>query len=121
MTLTTLEDAVQEPSSQHAANGAAAFVLPRAWPQIDVLDTDGSVASLARALLHGASPDISIRDWDGLFLSVTATLRLTVVEQLAAAPPQALDAAGRVRSMVMECVGALDQLHAALTQERSRR
>lgn len=47
---------------------------------------------------------------------------MTVGEPLAAAPEtQAHDAAGGVQVIVLECVAALDQLHAALTHERGRR
>ena len=66
-------------------------------------------------------PDIAPEDWDVLFSAITDRLRNAVDQRLAAAPePQARDAVGRLQVIVLECVGALDQLHAALANERSR-
>lgn len=71
----------------------------------------------------GRPSDIEIGDWDALFCAVEARLRLAVGEQPAVAsePPRMHDTAGRLQAIVLECVEALDQLHAALTQERGRR
>lgn len=68
------------------------------------------------------SPSVAIEDWDALFGAVKA--RLTLIGQpqdaLGAEPPTAyaLEAA---RAAVLECVQALDQLHATARQELARR
>ena len=67
-------------------------------------------------------PGVAIADWDDLFSAVKARLKLTVDEWVtasAAANPRG--AAARVREGVLECAGALDQLHATLAHEAARR
>jgi len=57
-----------------------------------------------------------------LFRAVMVRLMLSVGEKLAAAPrSQAGEAAEMVQSIVLECVGALHQLHLALMRERAER
>jgi len=76
----------------------------------------------ARAALPGPALDIAINDWDALFRAIEDRLRRTVGEPLANAPDAAAqDAAAGVRTIVLECVAALEQLHTALTHERGRR
>ena len=66
--------------------------------------------------------DIAIADWDALFRAVMVRLMLSVGEKLASAPKsQAGEAAELVQSIVLECVGALHQLHLALMRERRQR
>lgn len=68
------------------------------------------------------NPDIAIEDWDVLLCAVKARLRLMVGEPFAAMPEsQGQDLVGRIRAGVLECVEALDQLHATQQHETSRR
>ncbi len=53
--------------------------------------------------------DLSIEDWDELFKAVQARLRLTA---------EAATDAARLKTVVLECVDALDSLHAALRDQR---
>ena len=56
-----------------------------------------------------------------MFRAVESRLRQTVGERPAViAEPQPQDTAGRVQAVVLECVEALEQLHAALMLERDR-
>jgi hypothetical protein len=89
---------------------------------------------------HGIAPDagsadseahptprlsIAVADWDVMFDAVRARLIDSVGERLGQLPdvPQhsAELSASLVQAVVLDCVNALDQLHAALTQERSQR
>jgi diguanylate cyclase len=54
-------------------------------------------------------------DWDLMFQAVATRLRLTLGAATAA------HSAGRISTIALECVQALEQLHAELTQERSQR
>lgn len=87
-------------------------------------DTDSGDAvavPAASASLPGRSCEIANGDWDAMFRAVESRLRQTVGERLALmAEPQPQDAAGRVQAVVLECVEALEQLHAALMLERDR-
>ncbi len=70
---------------------------------------------------HDGDADVAIEHWDDLFRSVKARLRNTVDVHLAALTlPLADVAAEQVRSRVLECVSALDQLHSTLTHEADR-
>lgn len=61
------------------------------------------------------------RDWDDLLNAVKARLRLTVgICAGATAELRAPDKALWVQAGVLECVAALDQLHASLKHDRSR-
>jgi hypothetical protein len=89
-------------------------------------DHDAHLASRPARQLEALIPDlpldIAITDWDLLFRAVMVRLMLSVGEKLAAAPrSQADEAAEMVQSVVLECVGALHQLHLALMQERHQR
>ncbi len=68
---------------------------------------------------------IAVADWDVMFDAVRARLIRTVGERLGELPdvPQhsAELSASLVQAVVLDCVSALDQLHAALAQERSQR
>lgn len=67
------------------------------------------------------SPDIRLCDWNDLFAAVKARLRALVGERVTvrtvlSAPVRA----SQVQAGVLECVAALDQLHATLVQELAR-
>jgi hypothetical protein len=63
---------------------------------------------------------IDIADWDSLFGAVEERLRKTVEKpDQATTPATAKDNASRIKSVVLDCVSALDKLHKALRQERS--
>ena len=67
--------------------------------------------------------DVDIEDWDDLFNAVKDRLKKIAAERARAVqPPVAcVDALGSADSGVLECVQALDQLHVALSLERTRR
>ena len=68
---------------------------------------------------------IEVEEWDVLFEAVKTTLRRIVGEQLGHPPEvpahSAALSASLVQAVVLDCVGSLDRLHAALKQERSQR
>lgn len=70
-------------------------------------------------------PTIAIEDWDALFCAVQTQLKHAVGEQLGVlprSPVRSIDmAATLVQAIVLDCVSAMEQLHAALKQERSQR
>lgn len=65
--------------------------------------------------------DIGREDWDMLFRAVTYRLThcATSVATSVYLPP-APQSASSIQAVVLECVEALEQLHAALRQQRSR-
>lgn len=64
---------------------------------------------------------IDVEDWDSLFGAVEERLRTTVDElDSTTAPLVAPEKVSRIKSVVLDCVSALDKLHQALRQERSR-
>ena len=67
--------------------------------------------------------DVPIEDWDDLFNAVKERLKKIAVERARAVQPPAacVDSLGSADGGVLECVQALDQLHVALSQERTRR
>jgi hypothetical protein len=62
------------------------------------------------------SADVAIQDLDILFAAVTARLR-SLAEPW---PGNAATEAARIRSSILECVQALEQLHATAMHEVSR-
>ena len=60
------------------------------------------------------SSDVAIEDWDLLFRAVTA--RLTSIFD----GPENAAGSARIRSNVLECVQALDQLRTTMTHELDR-
>ena len=68
---------------------------------------------------------IAVADWDVMFDAVRSRLMQSVGERLGELPdvPQhsAELSASLVQAVVLDCVSALDQLHAAVRQERSQR
>ncbi|MDI1272141.1 hypothetical protein [Polaromonas sp.] len=74
---------------------------------------------------YDAHRAIEVEDWDVLFEAVKTTLRRIVGERLGELPEvpahSAALSASLVQAVVLDCVGSLDRLHAALKQERSQR
>ncbi len=69
----------------------------------------------------GAST-FAVENWNAMFDAVESRLRSTVGERSAeATDPTVSGASDRVRTSVLECAAALEQLHAALTLERAGR
>lgn len=69
----------------------------------------------SRSVTAASAPaDVAIDDWDDLFDAVKARLRLVVSESR-------LGAGAGFQASVLECVGALDQLHTMLHVELGRR
>ncbi|WP_114968618.1 hypothetical protein [Rhodoferax ferrireducens] len=76
---------------------------------------------VALAPLADPASDIAIEDFDILLNAVKARLRQTASEcATATTDSQARDTAIRVQAGVLDCVFALDQLHAMLTKELHR-
>ena len=97
----------------------AALDILRDWAKGDEEGADHDLAP--HALLPDHPLEIAIHDWDIMVRAVKARLLVSVGERLAAAPgPQVHDAAELVKSIVLECVTALNQLHTALTHERGQ-
>jgi hypothetical protein len=66
--------------------------------------------------------DALLGDIDAMFCAVTARLRrIAAAGTGEASAVQGLDGDDRLRAGVLECVGALDQLHALLAHEIERR
>lgn len=95
------------------ASGSAPAALARGR------GTDDAARAQARP---DAAPDPAIEHWDDLFGAVTARLRLSVAEPADARPePRVRVAQGGVRTVVLDCVQALDQLQVTLRHELARR
>ncbi len=63
------------------------------------------------------APVVDMSDWTMMFDAVRARLRLTAAAQPTVTNDEhALGSSGRLRSEVLECVTALDQLHDLLSQ-----
>ncbi len=78
----------------------------------------GDCEDLVNSMTSG---DVALGDWDDLLNAVKTRLRETVGEHLgASSEPHPSEAPGRVQSSVLECVSALDHLHATLTHELGR-
>ena len=99
---------------------AVAVALPRANAKIDAGGARANATLLANALLPRSRSDTVIEDWTDLFDAVTARLRLVMAERHATSVESPSDEADRIRVNVLECVEALDQLHAALKEELGR-
>lgn len=127
LTMLGSPELLKESRCELPAGSAAALDVLRDWAKGDGEGADDiHLASLPERQLEALAPDhpmdIAVIDWDVLFRAVRARLMLSVGEKLAAAPrSQAEEAAELVQSIVLECVGALHQLHLALIQERGQR
>ena len=100
----------------HALNGSTPLASPGS---ADTARVTRITAGLPPVI---AAPTWLMTDWNGMLDAVKARLRLIVDEapQAAGAQPQPT-AAHRTRSGVLECVDALDLLHATLRRELDRR
>ena len=117
LTLLNSADPAGEPGAHSPDASAVTIDTLRACPKLDDVGADVHVDPAS-----GGPSYIDIGDWDELFRAVTSRLRLTVGEPLVATPEAWVhDIADGVQVIVLECVAALDQLHAALTHERGRR
>lgn len=90
------------------------------------LNGAADIAIRARQCMHGAGlpgsgPDVAIGDWNLLFEAVQARLLRTVGAPPGEQPAVPQLPASLVQAVVLDCVRALDQLHAALEKERSQR
>lgn len=94
--------------------------MPRANAKIDAGGVRANAAPLSNAVLPRSRSDIVIEDWDDLFDAVTARLRSVIAERHATSAESPSPEADRIRVNVLECVEALDQLHAALKEELGR-
>ena len=82
----------------------------------------GDLKVAARTLEPEAVRGIPIGDWDNLFNAVKERLIRTVYMPDTWQDVAAVDlGAVRTRTAVLECVAALDQLHATVTAEMARR
>ncbi len=102
-------DAVKRESPQDDGAGPAHMVsdaLPTALPMTP-----------PPTLPLWAQADVSIDDWDALLSAVKDRLRQTVGESLTR---QLNGGTAPVQASVLECVDALDQLHATLSRELAR-
>lgn len=62
---------------------------------------------------------ISVDDWDILFRAIQVRLKDAVADSHPSGWPSQTDAtAGQVQTTVLECISAMEQLHAALGHER---
>ena len=78
--------------------------------------------AIANAASNAGAPlNLSVQDWDALFRAIQERLRQIVGERnTGTARLQMHDMGGSIQDGVLECVAALDQLHAALALERER-
>lgn len=83
--------------------------------------TDPGLAREALIATHDMPSDIAAADWEALFSAVTARIRLSIDERPAAGRLPLHGEAGRVRTSVLECMTALDQLHTTLAHLLGRR
>lgn len=75
-----------------------------------------------RPLPKGLRADIAAEDWELLFGAVLVRLQLTVDDDPGGVLPGGRVAPHcRIQSTVVECIAALEQLHAALAHEARRR
>ncbi len=69
-----------------------------------------------------SKPELFFRSkqWDAMLRAVLERLRQAAGEVLVVAPaPDMPDPVTLIQTMMLECVGALDQLHAALKHDRT--
>lgn len=63
----------------------------------------------------GVNQDVALEDWDALFDAVVGRLRFNVEQWNAVVPSERRGTWVQVRSNILECVVALDQLHLTAT------
>jgi len=77
---------------------------------------------VAQKLLANSISEIAIEDVDILLSAVITRLKLTAAESASlSTEPQARTAALGVHTSMLECLVALDQIHATLAKELHRR
>ena len=109
------------PAQPHPSSPTTAITMPRVYAHIDGAAADTRAAVLASAAASPLRSSVATGDWDDMFSAVTARLGLIVTAPPAstsASPPA--DEAIRIRLAVLECVAALEQLHATLKNELGR-
>lgn len=127
LTMLSSPELMKESRCELPATSDAALDVLRDWAKGDGEDPEDARSGYLlekqfEPLIPDHPLDIAVADWDVLFRAVKIRLTLSAGEKLAAVPPsQAGEAAELVQSIVLECVGALHQLHLALTLERGRR
>lgn len=107
-----------QPNPAQALNGSTHLALPDSADTVRVTDFTAGLPAIV------AAPTGLMTDWNELLDAAKARLRLSAAEMSQAAGPHSQPqptAAQRTRSGVLECVDALDQLHATLRQELGRR
>ncbi|OOG45123.1 hypothetical protein B0B52_05155 [Polaromonas sp. A23] len=109
-----------------AMANTAAFLTREAALKLTGHEPTGALLHHARSTDRPLQPPlIAIEDWDALFCAVQTQLKHAVGEQLGVLPytPKHSTelAAALVQAIVLDCVGAMDQLHAALKLERNQR
>lgn len=105
---------------------AGAALTPVAALRLTTHKSIGTMVHPARAINSPQQrPSIDTDDWDALFCAVQTQLKHAVGEQLGVLPHTPAHsinmAATLVQAIVLDCVSAMEQLHAALKQERSQR
>ena len=82
----------------------------------------GAADAIANAASNAGAPlTLSVQDWNAFFCAIQQRLRHIVGERnTGTARLQMHDMGGSTQDGVLECVAALDQLHAALALERER-
>lgn len=112
----------QAPKTPGFVNLEPLFKRSHAQPPLLMTGLPGLVAEVSTSLSGTGDLQISIEDWDLLFHSIQWRLSAAAGVQLASAPaPQADDRAAPIQATVLECISAMEQLHAALTLERQNR
>lgn len=100
--------------------------LPAARQAVPALDSvQAEPCQDAAGTLPDSAARLDVLNWDVMFDAVRARLLQTVGERLGELPDVPQHSAelsmSLVQAVVLDCVIALDQLHAALQQERSQR
>lgn len=85
------------------------------------MDTEARMCATTPRSMRGEPESrptqMEMGDWLTLLAAVTGRLRMTAARQAAVTNGEhALDASGRLRADVLDCVDELDRLHAALAR-----
>ena len=109
----------------HRPAEPAAALEPRPGSDAGLRPAGRADPTRAPAALPRQPEVIDVEDWDIMFAAVKARLRHAVGEQLGKPPEvpghSSALSASLVQAVVLDCVGALEQLDAALKHERSQR
>ena len=95
------------PTPRVALNGA--IQVPVDTDPVGIGARSWQILPLPRTAAPRAAADVAMGDWDALFDAVTARLAALAAQS----------GAWIFRPHVLECVAALEQLHASLTHERA--